>query len=747
MNLITFIRLLMNHAKLLVITPVVVVAAVFLLTRGESRDYSTASTLYTGFASGYSINNNEGRTDFFAIKTKFDNLFANIKSRSSKEEILLKTLAFYLSKDSISDNEMLPDNRILFSDLFTKELKKELDTHVDQYEIYEQLKVRYSKDYENTIYFLINSKYSKLKDLIGFKAVEKLDAYQEGNSDRVIINFSSTDPGICYNVTRIAIEVTMENVKTIKAQESEDVVKYFLEASEVAKTKLNIAEKELSELMTRYNIINYYEQTKWLASRNEDFEVAFQNEKLNLAAAIAAEKEAEIKLNIGQGIKDKTKAVSILRKKLREVSSKIAFIEISEQNRLDSVAIFNKDSVNIKLIQLLGFKQEITDSMQVQIEGLYELNYSADGVNYKDISLRWFEGVIAVEESSAKLFQYEVFKKEFERTYTRFAKLGSQIKQMERKISVLEKDYLDLLASVNDARLLRQSVEMSSNLKVIDAPYYPVNAEKSKRFLFLIIAFLGSFMLILSLLVTMEFIDETVKTPERAATLTKLDVAGGLPVLEKDKIPEQRGLFNRLSNQLMTFVNFHYYLQESKKDPYVVIFFSTRRNEGKTEVSRLIARDLRISGEPTLVLTPKLNEGYQTILPTNDIDNLEYEMPKIFCDVEINSLISKARLKTEDYRFIFLEIPAIIGEALPIKIMRKADLSFITLKSSRVWNSADEKALKNYNKIIDHEVSVILNGTDIYALETIIGEITKERSVFRKRIKSLAKLQFGPKSY
>ena len=95
MTVIAFIRLLIGHLRILIITPIAVVLLVVLLTRGETKNYSTTATLYTGFASGYSINNKEGRTDFFAIKTKFDNLFASIKSRSSKEEILLKTLAFF----------------------------------------------------------------------------------------------------------------------------------------------------------------------------------------------------------------------------------------------------------------------------------------------------------------------------------------------------------------------------------------------------------------------------------------------------------------------------------------------------------------------------------------------------------------------------------------------------------------------------------------------------------------------------
>ncbi len=101
-----------------------------------------------------------------------------------------------------------------------------------------------------------------------------------------------------------------------------------------------------------------------------------------------------------------------------------------------------------------------------------------------------------------------------------FASLGSEIKQKERKIDVLEQDYLDLLASLNDSKLLQQSIEMSSNLRVVDAPFYPVNAEKSMKLVTLILSFVGSFVLILGVLILLEFFDDTIKTCERLEELT-----------------------------------------------------------------------------------------------------------------------------------------------------------------------------------------------------------------------------------
>ena len=85
--------------------PAIIVIVVLSFMKDENRNYLTTATIYTGFASGYSLKNND-RRDFYAIKTKFDNLFENIKSRTTREEIILKTLAYYLSQNKISKKDM-----------------------------------------------------------------------------------------------------------------------------------------------------------------------------------------------------------------------------------------------------------------------------------------------------------------------------------------------------------------------------------------------------------------------------------------------------------------------------------------------------------------------------------------------------------------------------------------------------------------------------------------------------------------
>ncbi|MBL4592301.1 MAG: hypothetical protein JKX68_00630 [Flavobacteriales bacterium] len=660
-------------------------------------------------------------------------------------------MAFYLAQDSIAEKDMSGYNQLKFVALIPEKLLKKVVVKNNETKTYENLSNYYKRNFNNEIYYILNSAESPFTNYFGLDQLSSIEATQEGTSDRVLISYETTDPGICFHTTRIALEVIMNDVKTIKSAESDDVVNYFLRESKLAHLKLDQAEAELSQLMTKHNVINYYEQTKWLASRKEDFEVAYQGEKLKLAAAQAAEKEAAHKMDIGKGLILKKQEIFEMRQKLRALSSKIAFIEINESIQLETITDSSSSENANKLKndltkynkQLLTLKEDL----QLKVEQSYHMGQTSAGIKIESIATTWLEAVIAVEGYTARINQYVLFNKEFEITYTEFANLGSQIKQMERKISVLEKDYLDLLASVNDSKLIKQNIAMSTNLKIVDPPFYPVNAEKSKKGMIVILGGLAGFIITLSILILLEFLDTTIKTPERAKELTGLYLAGGFPLLTKKKIPQYRSLYSLLTNQLATYINYNYYQVKGKKDPFVVLFFSTRKKEGKTQLCQLIARDLRIAGEPTLVISPKSTEQENYFLNHNDKDNIEYVIPKNICDIKLTAKEIIGINKPEEYRYIFFEIPAIIGSDLPIQMMRDADLSLLVLKANRNWNKADAMALESYSKIVEHQVSLILNGTDVDVLESIIGGIPKKRSSFRKKIKQFAKLQFKPNQF
>ena len=58
---------------------------IFFATKNQADSFKSSTTLYTGFASGYSIENGEkAKIDFHAINISFDNLINLVKAKDTK---------------------------------------------------------------------------------------------------------------------------------------------------------------------------------------------------------------------------------------------------------------------------------------------------------------------------------------------------------------------------------------------------------------------------------------------------------------------------------------------------------------------------------------------------------------------------------------------------------------------------------------------------------------------------------------
>ena len=95
MNVIEILRLLRRHLVLLLLTPFLMVLLVIFFTRKPTYVYSSETILYTGIASGSSVEMDKSFS-FFANNTAFDNLINVIKSRETEQEVAIRLLAQHL---------------------------------------------------------------------------------------------------------------------------------------------------------------------------------------------------------------------------------------------------------------------------------------------------------------------------------------------------------------------------------------------------------------------------------------------------------------------------------------------------------------------------------------------------------------------------------------------------------------------------------------------------------------------------
>nr|NQU93565.1 hypothetical protein [Bacteroidota bacterium] len=647
--------------------------------------------------------------------------------------------------------------------------------------------IAYNQTVENLIRFKNSSDTNFIYNLLNYthrfysiKALSRVSVKRIQSSDILELTYEQTDPGIAMQTLIILTKVFINNFKNLKENQSDVVVDYFEQQVNTAQRKLKQAEDRLLEFNTDNNIINYYEQSKFIAGKKESIEEYIQNEKMKLSGAEEAIKNIESKLQLQGQVQTISENILNKRNKLVEVTEKITINEL--YNEAD---ILSKNELAKLRTQAESLKLEINED----ISKLYNFKNTIEGLPISELLTEWLRNVLVYAEAKAGLQVLTVRQKDFMKNYEIFAPLGATMKRIEREIDVSESEYLSLLHSLNMARLRQKNESLTTNIKPLDAPYFPLSPKPSKRKILVIAAAMIGFLMVAFAILLTEYLDNTIKTIERAEKLTGFKVIGLLP-----RIVGQYSAYNLpfITNRLIELL-----LQEMKniteKSDFAggratrqIIFFSPLEKEGKTFVVNKIINKIRSAGEKVLYLnyttkTPdelikekiqssmeqdssyeskgivgmlqNLKQRFRKVVAddffelTQNKDNLVYHIDDSFTEKQdIFDLIQNTDINTLDnYKYVFTEIPAVLFYSYPSKIIEQADLSVLVVRSNRDWTRADTGSVQLYSDVNDKKPYVFLNGTDINEIEVKLGTLPKKRSRLRRIVKHLVNFQFYTK--
>ncbi|MFC2102762.1 LysM peptidoglycan-binding domain-containing protein, partial [Bacteroidota bacterium] len=297
------------------------------------------------------------------------------------------------------------------------------------------------------------------------KALSAIKTNRIGSSDLIRVSYTCQDPGICQQTLIFLTETFIRNYKNLKQNQTDAVIAYFKNQVEDAMSRLNQAERQLLQFNEKNKIINYYEQTKAIAISKEDLDITYQNRQIAFAAADAAIKIIEKKLETHANLTLNSSSLLELRSELSSVTMEIVNLEIDLGNDSSTIRQLNHLRGRVDVL-----KSEIKDN----IDRLTMINSSVEGIPLQELLYSWLTNVIAYEESKAALRVLSERKRHFQQIYEIFAPLGAEMKRFERLIGVTEDEFLQLLHDLNLAKLRQQDDELRTNLKVVDPPFYPI---------------------------------------------------------------------------------------------------------------------------------------------------------------------------------------------------------------------------------------------------------------------------------
>jgi len=901
MKIVDLLRLLRKHLVLLLLTPIILAGLVILFTKDTSLTYSSETTLYTGIASGSSVEMDKSLS-FFATNTAFDNLINVIKSRETQEEVSIRLLAQHLmlpksdpryisrksfnylrkitpayvmnlvikptnhtldstkkipivsqidttiikrNQNKIFEEHVVADNETLYS------ISQQTGVSVDQISdlnglignkirLGQSLRIREknannsdttSKDspasesqkdsistfsfsnldsdnpsartlplaidqsaYEQTVKNLIELVASNdtnfVYNLLNYenpeysvKAISTVTALRIGSSDLVKLKYTTDDPGICQQTLALLTEVCIKKYKAIKENRSDAVVKYFEFQVNQATHKLNMGEDKLLAFNKGNNIINYYEQSKAVALAKEALDVDYNNMRIKLAGTEAAIKRLEEKLENQQKVQLKSAPILEKRNQLSQINTKIATAEI-----IGSGSTF--DMAN--LVSLKASAEKLKEEIRTDVGDLYHLGNTTEGLPVSTLLNDWINNIISYEDTKAGLTVLAKRIEEFQKQYEIYAPAGANLKRIEREISVSEQEFLELLHGLNLAKLKMQDIELSSNLKPVDQPFYPLTPNPTKRKILVVIALLFGFLTVLSTILALEFFDGTLRNPQKAAKILNILPLGIFPkIYLKPEVLNFSYIAHRLLEMMVQQIELLKKGRPESSESYQIIVFSTAKNEGKTVIARNLASKLKKLGNKVILisysqdsLNNSVNQNYN-VGTSGHVENennqqkgfslvnwlLGYSDPRVDYLSPFVTQYGSALLENESYiykineeyhpikdykellmrnnyylsfvpDYVLVEIPPILNYPYPTGLIGSVDLLLMVCRANREWSQADHGALDNISKITTKAPLFVLNGVELDVIESLLGDLPKKRSWFRRITKKIVRFQF-----
>ncbi|MBK9508487.1 MAG: hypothetical protein IPP61_06215 [Cytophagaceae bacterium] len=691
MSFLHFIKLLFRNLIWLISIPVILAASVYFFTRNEKKVYSSESIIYTGIASGYSLNGTN-KADFYSTSNAFDNLISLIDSRETKEDVSISLLAEHLQKTKSNSEEIGYEALGDLNNLIDEKTKKKLKGATVEKTKENILKMMNSSD-DNLIIEIINS----TNPYYSLKALNTIKANRISNSDLIKISYETNDPGICKRTLELLEHSFMRKHRLLKEGQTESVVKYFEEETEKAFAKLDSSERLFLQFNKQYDIINYYEQTKAIAGEKEDLYALNHSLEMDKHASDVSLKKvnSSIKNRVYQNIYN----TQILeeRKELSKLYTQITTLQLAGSNATES-----------QKHDLENYKAQVADkekNLKKSLESLYKETNTVEGIPTKDILDEWLKTTLTFEQSKARLAVMDERKKEFDQEYKRYAPLGAMLKKIERQIEVSEEAYLELLHGLSMARLNQQNAELTTKLNVVDPPYLPVQANRSKRMLQVALSFVVGFVMVLAFILVNALINKTLLEPQRAAKLIDIPFLGLFPLTsESPRFMKMSKL--RLVQQLLSKIEF------SDNKVIKIGLASTERGEGKSTIAEII----------------------------------KYELEKLRYEIEIiqwEPMNSKDLESNNSAQVIIYELPSFDSLIIKPGTFPVLDLTILLARANRVWTRIDKEMLAIFRNTTGTKPWLLLNGVETDFAEEYIGEVPKNRNYFRRILKQIVKFQFG----
>lgn len=730
MSLTSFFRLLNKNLGVLLMFSFIFAVLTFFYTASLPEEYRSESIMYTGIESGVG-NMIEGGMGFMStmVDNQYANLITEIEAKSTLEETGMRLLALHLVKAKTTPSLLTSESYALLDKWLPPSDRKSLTVEGDLQDTYQRImqfhrETRGGKK-NKEIFENSSSPYSH-------KSIGKVNVIRMTTSDFIRTEYTWTDPGITQSTLDVLNEVVISRMSELRAGRSNDVVMYFRQRVQEALDELKLAEHKLQQFKMENGVIDYDQQARSIAVHNDNMESDYLNEISNNHSLKKSLKKLEEQLEVNKKIFKSSEDILALRSELAKIRAKIAELEI----------YYRDDEAKLELKKR---KEELDAQLTKMVSDRWSYGRTTEGIGIDDVLSEWLRHSLDLEESESRMGDYVNRKEYYQSEFDRLTALGTEIEKQTRNIKIKEANYLEMLDALNTALINQKSESMAmTNWVVTLEPTFPLEPIQSKKLMLVFVSFLAGFFIPFGILILFDYLDQSLRTPERAKLLTGLNLLGAYPNMDDHVQAEKEGVDLKNISALSVGLLCQNYLLEARKaawsagEPLLISVISTEPGEGKARMTHKMANELAMRGFNVLAVNYKDFEADGNFLYERSV----YDVDRNYLNVNAPEQMLPAEKSLDDYDFIFFQFPALLHSRFPVDVMGRMQMAILTVKANRVWSKADAQALKEVSTLFDFKPRLILNGTSYEDMEEVIGEIAKKRSALRKFVKKALSLQF-----
>ena len=693
------VRFLYKIRWYLVILPMIALIVAWFSTRHMERVYDTNTTIYTGMITGYNLEGGIGAAGGQS-ETNITNLMLIITTDNTIHEVALRLFGRCMMYGNPNkDNNYISAEHFRQLNASVPAEVKALINHNSESQTYANLKAFEKPRQDNYLFSILNyHPYFGINNI-----TSRLKVMQLQKSDIIDIAYSANDAGIAYNTLDILNEVFARQYQELRFGETSNVIKFF--EKEVARLYrvLSNAEDDLIRYNMSKKIINYGEQTKQLTVL-EMQQQNFRNDQLmNYTTAKALLDYLERQLgNRAQVIRANQEFTNQV-KDISRIQSRISNLRLmsSEGGGRDNESQEELAKAQRDLQAATGRVSELTKDIEAS-------TYSTEtGVKANDMLQRWLEQLLLLEKTKAEMTATDIMKNNLDNQYMFYAPIGATLDRKARHIGFIEANYIEMLKSLNAARLRQRNLQMSTaTLRVLNPPMFPLNAQPTNRMMILLGAFMLTFMLTTLWFFIIELLDRTLRDRMRSERITKVPVMGCYP---KESNLRYRRFNKTIGDMAMK--------QLSKA-------LLPHFQEGQQNVLNLISTD---SGNGKSYLAQELENywisiGLQVRRLTYDEDFLA-EDSRFILAKDIKDICPDI-LPDE---IAIIEYPNLNENSISPALLNMGTVNLMVTRANRTWKDVDQKALKEIQAMFDeqHKDSLFMYLTEAsrYAVEEFVGQL------------------------